>query len=132
MPGVRDNPYRADLATRPLSAAANTGTLFLRRASEVHQLEWLLWRGATWCYVAYLVVWAVARRRRDWALLALVAIVAGQQLTVFVDIPTQAFRYMASPIYIGIMLLPLFFARNRVAPSGPNLPATAELARSRP
>ena len=132
LPGVWDNPYRADLATRPLLRAANTGTLFLRSASEVHQLEWLLWRGATWSYIAYLVVWAVARRRRNWALLALVAIVVGQQVTVFVDIPTQAFRYMASPLYIGIMLLPLFFARNRVAPSSANLPAPAELTHSRP
>jgi hypothetical protein len=128
MKDVRDNPYRADLATRPLSSTVNTGTLFLRRASEVTQLEWLLWRGATWCYLAYLIVWAVARKRRDWSLLALVAIVAGQQLTVFLDIPTQAFRYMASPIYIGIMLLPLFFARNRTAPSSPNLPTKAEPA----
>ncbi len=125
---VRDNPYRADLATRPLSGSANTGALAARRASEVPQLEWLLWRGATWCYLAYLVVWAVARRRRNWALLALVAIVVGQQVTVLADIPTQAFRYMASPIYIGIMLLPLFFARNRTALPGPGLPATTEPA----
>ncbi len=126
---VIDNPYRSELATRPLSGTVNSGTLFLRRASESPQLEWLLWRGATWCYSAYLVVWTVARRRRNWALLALAAIVVGQQLTVFIDIPTQAFRYMASPIYIGIMLLPLFFARDRTAQPAPNLPTTAERAR---
>ncbi len=114
---VRDNPYRADLATRPLSGPVNTAATFLRRSSEARQLEWLLWRGATWSYVTYLVAWAVARRRRDWAMLALAAMVAGEQLTVFLDIPTQAFRYMATPIFIGIMLLPLFFARNRAAPA---------------
>ena len=73
----------------------------------------------------------MARRRRHWSLLALVAIVVGQQLTVFADIPTQAFRYMASPIYIGIMLLPLFFARNRATPSTGNLPA-ATIAHASP
>jgi hypothetical protein len=123
LPGVRENPYRADLATRPLSAAANAVTLFARRASGVPQLEWLLWRGATWCYLTYLMVWAVARRRRDWALLALAAVVAAQQVTVFIDIPTQAFRYMASPLYIGMMLVPLFLARNRAMPSRGNLAA---------
>jgi hypothetical protein len=131
LPNVRDNQYRADLATRPLSAGANSVTVFARGASEVPQLEWLLWRGATWSYIAYLVVWAVARRRRNWSLLALVAIVVGQQLTVFADIPTQAFRYMASPIYIGIMLLPLFFARNQTMPSTGNLPA-ATIAHASP
>jgi hypothetical protein len=125
MPDVRDNRYRADLATRPLSAAAGGVTSFLRKASEVPQLEWLLWRGATWCYVAYLIVWAVARRRRDWALLALVAVVVGQQVTVFADIPTQAFRYMVSPVYIGIMLLPLFFARGRMMPLERDPPTAA-------
>jgi len=131
LPNVRDNQYRADLATRPLSAGANSMTVFARGACEVPQLEWLLWRGATWCYIAYLIVWAVARRRRHWSLLALVAIVVGQQLTVFADIPTQAFRYMANPIYIGIMLLPLFFARNRATPSTGNLPA-ATIAHASP
>ncbi len=121
LPDVRHNPYRADLATRPLSSPLNNAAKFLRGASEVPQLEWLLWRGATWCYVAYLVVWAVARRRRNWALLALAAIVVGQQLTVLADIPTQAFRYMASPLYIGIMLLPLFLARGRAAPAPPRV-----------
>jgi hypothetical protein len=114
---VRDNPYRADLATRPLSSPMNAAAHFLRSASEVRQLEWLLWRGATWSYVAYLIVWAVARRRSDWVLLALAAAVVGQQVTVFLDIPTQAFRYMVTPIFVGIMLLPLFLARGRATPA---------------
>jgi hypothetical protein len=29
------------------------------------------------------------------------------------DIPAQLYRYMVSPIFIGIMLVPLYFARNR-------------------
>ncbi len=110
---VRDNPYRAELATRPLSSALNKTATFLRAASEIPQLAWLLWRGATWCYIAYLAVWAVAARRRSWVLLSLAAIVAAQQLVVLVQNPAQVFRYMAAPLFIGILLIPLFLARGR-------------------
>lgn len=118
---VRDNPYRADLATRPLSDPLNKAATFLRAASETPQLDWLLWRGATWCYIAYIMIWAFAARRRNWVLLSLAAIIAAQQVVVLVQNPAQVFRYMAAPLYIGIMLIPLFLARDRdtPAPSGP-------------
>jgi hypothetical protein len=115
-PAVVDNPYRAAMVTRPLSATLNRAALFFRSVSETPQLDWLLWRGAFWCYLSYLAVWLFARRRRNWALLSLGAIVAGQQLGLLVDVPAQLFRYMASPIFIGIMLVPLFFMRDRPAP----------------
>lgn len=121
-PHVRHNPYRAAMASRPLSQDMNTAAVFLRTASQVPQLEWLLWRGATWCYIAYLAAWAFARRRRNRSLLALTAIVAGQQLAVLANNPAQLFRYMAAPIFIGIMLVPLFFARDL-----PVRPAAGEL-----
>ncbi len=108
---VRDNPYRAGLATRPLVTPLNRLAVFARSVAQVSQLQWLLWRGAIWCYVTYLAAWVFARRRHDWALLSLAAIVAGQQLSIIVDNPSQLFRYMVSPILIGIMLVPLFFAR---------------------
>ena len=111
LPAVRDNPYRADMATRPLFG--NSATTFLRLASETPQLSWLLWRGATWSYFAYLAVGAFALRRKDRALLSMAAIVLGQQLMVLTDNPTQVFRYMAAPLLIGPMLVPLFCARNR-------------------
>jgi hypothetical protein len=37
-----------------------------------------------------------------------------------VDIPAQLYRYMISPIFIGIMLIPLFVARKRPAPVARN------------
>jgi hypothetical protein len=38
---------------------------------------------------------------------------------VLADNPTQLFRYMAAPLLIGPMLVPLFFARNgRLAETG--------------
>jgi hypothetical protein len=114
-PGVRDNPYRADMATRPLWGYRVAH--FLRIRSESHPIAWLLFRGATWCYITYLAVGILALRRKDLALLALTAIVAGQQLVAFADSPTQVFRYMATPLLIGPMLLPLFLGRTRASPS---------------
>ncbi len=117
-PTVRQNPYRTAMTSRPLSQILNAAAVFLRKASQVPQLEWLLWRGATWCYIAYLALWAFASRRRNRRLLALAAIVAGQQLTVLTNNPAQLFRYMAAPIFIGIMLVPLLFVRDVPAPPG--------------
>jgi hypothetical protein len=114
---VRNSPYRAGLATRPLLGPVNKLAVFLRSVAQLPQLQWLLWRGAFWCYVSYLAVWVLARRRHNWPLLSLAAIVVGQQLAIIIDNPSQLFRYMASPILIGIMLLPLFFARKPVLPA---------------
>jgi hypothetical protein len=111
-----DNPYRGALRTRPLSTTLNHVGLFLRALSNTPQFDWLLWRGAFWCYLSYLAVWLFARRRRNWALLSLGAIVAGQQLGIMVDVPAQLFRYMAAPIFLGIVLVPLFFVPERPAP----------------
>jgi hypothetical protein len=115
-PRLHHNPYRDAMRTRPLSVTLNKAALFARSVSNTPQLGWLLWRGATWCYVCYLAVWVFARRRRDWALLSLAAIVAGQQLGILADVPDQLFRYMAGPIFIGIMLVPLLFAGRRPPP----------------
>jgi len=114
VPAVKYNQYRADFATRPLFG--NGAAVFLRLASTTHQLDWILWRGATWSYLAYLMVAAFARRRKDWAMLSMAAIVAGQQLMVLADNPDQLFRYMATALFVGPMLIPLFLARNRQPP----------------
>jgi hypothetical protein len=119
VPSVKHNPYRADFATRPIFG--NGAATFLRLASEAPQLDWVLWRGATWSYLAYLMVAAVAARRKNWALLSLAAIVAGQQLMVLADNPDQLFRYMATALFIGPMLIPLFLARGRQHPAAPAL-----------
>ena len=121
-PGMRHNPYRDALRTRPLSGTLNKVALFLRSVSNTPQLDWLLWRGAFWCYLSYVAVYLFARRRRNWALLSLGAIVAGQQLGIFADVPGQLFRYMASPIFIGIVLVPLLFVRDGPAPQAQRQP----------
>jgi hypothetical protein len=113
---MSDNPYHADVGTRPLSGILNRVAGALWRHSKISQLDWLLWRGALWCYLSYLVLFAFARARRNWALLSLGAIVVGQQAGILATVPAQVFRYMLAPIIIGIMLVPLFFARNRPAP----------------
>ena len=46
----------------------------------------------------------------------MLGIVAGQQLMVLADNPDQLFRYMATALFIGPMLIPLFLARNRQPP----------------
>ncbi len=113
---VRDNPYHATFYPHPLSTSLHKIAAFLYSLSQTAQLQWLLWRGAFWCYLSYLVLFAYARARRNWPVLSLGAILLGQQLGILVDNPAQLYRYMISPIFIGIMLVPLFFARKRQAP----------------
>lgn len=124
-PGVAENPYRNAMRTRPLSTKLNHAGLFLRSLSATPQLDWILWRAPFWCYLSYLAVWLFARRRRNWKLLALGAIVVGTQLGVLADVPDQLFRYMAGPIFIGIMLVPLLFAGNRPAPPAASPPTAS-------
>ncbi len=108
---VRHNPYRATFYPHPLSVKLHKAAEFLYSASETPQLQWLLWRGAFWCYVSYLALFAYARARRNWAVLSIGAVVLALQVTILLDNPAQLYRYMVSPIFIGILLVPLFFAR---------------------
>jgi hypothetical protein len=110
---VRGNPYAPALWPRPLSFKAYAAATFLWKASLTPQLDWLLWRGAFWCYLAYLAVWLLSRARQDRRLLALAAIPLAQQITVLAENHVQAYRYMVSVIPIGIMLVPLLLARKR-------------------
>jgi hypothetical protein len=113
---VPNNPYRQALRARPLSWKAYSAASLLWRASMTRQLDWLLWRGAFWSYLSYLVVFLFARARRNWTLLSLPAIVLAQQLAVLAENHAQSFRYMVSPIMIGIMLVPLLLARKPTVP----------------
>ena len=115
-PMLRHNPYRTALLSRPLSATLHTLAKTLWTASRTRQLDWLLFRGAFWAYLSYLVLFLFARGRRNWALLSLGAVVAGQQLGLLPDTPAPDYRYMIVEIFIGIMLVPLLFARHRPAP----------------
>jgi hypothetical protein len=116
-PLVRHNRYRRALFSRPLSSTLHKVANFLWNASTTKQLDWLLFRGAFWAYLAYLMLFALARARRDWGMLSLGAIVAAQQLGLLPDTPAPDYRYMIMEIFIGIMLVPLFFARDRSAPT---------------
>ncbi|MEV6103439.1 hypothetical protein AB0M28_01835 [Streptomyces sp. NPDC051940] len=104
---IQDSPYKAVLKARPPSQALNHAAVFARSAFGVPQLEWLLWRGATWCWATYALVVLLARARRRRALLALAGVSLGVQLTVIAANPAPCFRYMAAPMFIGVLCLSL-------------------------
>lgn len=104
---IEDSPYRLLIKARPLSHALNHAATFGRSAFGVPQLEWLLWRGATWCYATYALVALLTRARRRRALLALAGVSLGVQLTVLAANPAPCFRYMAAPMFIGVLCLSL-------------------------
>lgn len=104
---MRTSPYRPILALRPLSAPLRDAATAFRDAGRAPWLMWLLWRGAIWCYLAYAVVVAHARARRDRTVMVLAAVVLGQQLGVLLANPAQLYRYMVAPMIIGVLLLSL-------------------------
>ena len=108
---LAQSPFRGAIHSAPLSRIAHGAGSWVRRLSDTRSFEWFAWRGATWCYVAYVAVFLFARRRRDLALLGLAAIVLANQVNVLVNNPSQLVRYMAGPIVLGILLLPLAFVR---------------------
>jgi hypothetical protein len=107
------SPYKGAIRLGPLSPAAHQVAVWLRKLSDTRQFEWFAWRGATWCYLAYLSLILYSRRRRDLAVLGLGAVILANQLTVVLNNPSQLVRYMAGPLILGILLLPLAFARLR-------------------
>ncbi|MBE1487632.1 hypothetical protein [Plantactinospora soyae] len=110
-PKFRDAGVRAVAYSQPLSdRAARVADRLSRLITEP---EWLLWRGATWAYLAYLTVGLLAWRRRDRALLTLATLSAGNQLSVLLVNNAQAARYMAAPFVLGVLLLPLLAAGQR-------------------
>jgi hypothetical protein len=111
---IKHSKYRPVLKMRPLSYKLNTAATFAFRASEVDTLDWLLFRGAIWCYATYAVVIMLLRRRREWAFLGLLAFTVGLQLCVLTANPAPLFRYMVSPIFIGFFMLPLLTVRSKL------------------
>jgi hypothetical protein len=119
-PEITDNPYRPMLTARPLSQPLNHAAKFSRAVFRVPQLEWLFWRGATWCYATYVLVAMFSRTQRCRPLLALAGVSLGMQLTVLAEIPAPCFRYMAAPMFIGVLLLALIpVSRGTVRPVVP-------------
>jgi len=72
--------------------------------------DWVLWRGASWAYLSYAAVGLGALALRNRYVAGVAAVVAGQQLAVLANISAQDFRYMAAPIFIGLLLAPLLVA----------------------
>jgi hypothetical protein len=105
------NPNRAAVTSDPLSHRANQVATRLIHVSNQAWLESLLWRGATFAYVAYAVVGYAAWRRRDRTLLVLASLTLANQVSVFFFNNLQAARYMAAPYVLGVLLLPLLAVR---------------------
>jgi hypothetical protein len=106
-PEMQKSPYRQAAQPRPLSTTLNHAADFTYDTSRVPQLEWLLWRGAIWCYATYVLVARLARTRNCRPLLTLAGLTLGIQLTVLAAIPSPSFRYMVAPMFIGVLCLSL-------------------------
>ncbi|MEV1286436.1 DUF6020 family protein [Micromonospora sp. NPDC049679] len=124
----QQSPFRDAVYAGPLSDRARR--LADQLTGHTNEPEWLLWRGANWAYLTYLIVGVVAWRRREPALLALATVAVAGQLSVLVFNNVQAARYMAAPFVLGVLLLPLLAVARRPAdPVGsatPSEPAAAE------
>ncbi|MFJ8665345.1 hypothetical protein [Streptomyces sp. NPDC093600] len=110
---IKNSEYRPILKIRPLSEPLHKVADFSWRASKVPQLQWLLFRGAIWCYATYAIVLLFRRRTKLPGTFALLSISLGLQLTVLAANPAPLWRYMIGPIFIGILLLPLLGAKPR-------------------
>jgi hypothetical protein len=110
------SPYADAIRLAPVSGAAHDVGRWLRRLTDVRQFEWIAWRGATWSFLAYVALILFARRRRDLAVLGLGAVILANQVNVMVNNPGQLVRYLAGPLILGILLLPLMFAHPRPRP----------------
>ncbi len=107
--------YRALHADPPIPGLRSKAR-FVERFSFAHNLEFALYRGATWCYVAFVVAFVFLRRRgadrRLW--LAMTGLIMANQIVVLIDNPNQLVRYMYGPLLAGMLMLTLLSAR-RVA-----------------
>jgi hypothetical protein len=105
---IKQSPYwKAIQKQYPLSDRLNRWERRYSTSSAVGWIGAILWRGALWAYVCYALVLRLAwvRRKRVW--LALLLPTLGLQLTVMAANPAQVWRYMAGPLLIGLMSLPL-------------------------
>ncbi|NUR82910.1 MAG: hypothetical protein HOY71_02350 [Nonomuraea sp.] len=114
---VPDFPGRQVYTLRPLSEPVHAVASSWLNAALTPWIDWLVWRGALWSYLSYLAVAVAAWAMRNRYVLGVAAIVAGQQLAILANISAQDFRYMASPIFIGFLLLPLLCSQARRAAS---------------
>lgn len=109
-----------NLQPQPLDSTLGRLAKTLRDETRKPVYQPVLWRGATWCYLGYLVLLIAARRLRRWDLLAVGAPLLANQLTVLALNPAQLYRYMVGPILLGILLVPLVSASRKVLRSTPS------------
>ncbi|MDF2706610.1 MAG: hypothetical protein K0R62_2262 [Nonomuraea muscovyensis] len=107
---VPDFPERHLFSSRPISQKLYEVADWWLVTAAAPRYDWLIWRGALWSYVSYLAVGLAAWALRNRYVPAVAAVVVGQQLAILANISAQDFRYMAAPIHIGMLLLPLLAA----------------------
>ncbi|MBB6350514.1 hypothetical protein ACWGH8_12475 [Nonomuraea muscovyensis] len=107
---VPDFPERHLFSSRPISQELYEVADWWLVTAAAPRYDWLIWRGALWSYVSYLAVGLAAWALRNRYVPAVAAVVVGQQLAILANISAQDFRYMAAPIHIGMLLLPLLAA----------------------
>jgi hypothetical protein len=105
------SPYYPSMHVRPVSSTLHSALDGWYSLGKTPQLNWIIWNGATWCWIGYLVLIRLTRRVWRREVLAIAAISIGFQLNVFVATPGPLFRYMAAPFFIGVLTLPLAFSR---------------------
>jgi hypothetical protein len=110
-PDLYSSPYYPSMHVRPLSSTLHKAGNWWYNLGKTPQLNWIIWNGATWCWIGYLVLIRLTRRVWRREVLAIAAVSIGFQLNVFVATPGPLFRYMAAPFFIGVLTLPLAFSR---------------------
>lgn len=100
-------PYHRALYSHPFSTGLRETAATWYNKWRAPELDWLVYRGATWCYLAYLAIALYAWRRRLRATLALTGVLVGFQLTVLAANPAPLYRYMVGPLFIGPLCLAL-------------------------
>lgn len=98
------------LRADPPSATLRRVGVWAYTVARTPELTWLLWAGSLWCWATYLIVLRLVRRRPLRAAIALAATTAGLQVAVLVATPAGLFRYMAAPVLLGMLALPLLTA----------------------
>ncbi len=107
----RERYVPADVAQRlhpnPVTAALGSLTRSARNSSGNAIWQTIFFRGSIWSYVSYLAVAFAYRRLRRRDVIILASICAANQLVVMAANPAQLFRYMAAPIFVGLLSVSL-------------------------
>ena len=105
---IEQSPYWKVLQKQyPLSDRLNHWERLYSVNSATAAYQWFVWRGAIWAYLCYALVLRLAWVRRKKVWLALLLPTLGLQLTVMAANPSQVWRYMAGPLILGVLSLPL-------------------------